>query len=112
MGLSLTPLLPSSTTGNQVKLGLHRKQGEVFLSKATEILFGGAAGPGKSHLLRIAAISFSYDIPGLQVYLFRRTFDDLWKNCVEGPADFYALLVEWVKAGALYRITRQQVTRK
>ena len=35
-----------------MELMLHPKQAEVLMSSATEILFGGAAGPGKSHLLR------------------------------------------------------------
>ena len=82
-----------------MEIELHEKQGEVFLSPATEILFGGAAGPGKSHLLRMAALSWCYDIPGLQTYLFRRTFDDLEKNHMEGPSGFRAVLADWVDQG-------------
>jgi len=66
------------------------------LSPATEILYGGAAGGGKSHLMRVAAIAWCYDIAGLQVYLFRRTFPDLIKNHMEGPSGFPALLADWV----------------
>lgn len=80
-------------------LKLHPKQGAAFLSKATEILYGGAAGAGKSHLMRVAAISWCYDIPGIQVYLFRRTHPDLWKNHMEGPSSFPALLADWIAAG-------------
>ncbi len=78
---------------------LHKKQGDAFLSPATEILYGGAAGGGKSHLMRAAGISWCYDIPGLQVYLFRRTSPDLWKNHMEGPTSFPALLGNWINAG-------------
>lgn len=71
----------------------------MLRSPATEILFGGAAGGGKSHVLRILAILWAYAFPGLQVYLFRRISDDLVKNHVEGPAGFRALLAPWVDAG-------------
>ena len=80
-----------------MELSLHQKQGIVFQSIATEILFGGAAGPGKSHLMRVAAIAWCVAIPGLQVYLFRRTFPDLMKNHMEGPSSFRALLAEWTE---------------
>jgi len=82
-----------------MELSLHSKQGCAFLSEATEILYGGAAGGGKSHLARAAAISWCYDIPNLQVYIFRRTSPDLWKNHMEGPTGFPAMLAEWTNAG-------------
>lgn len=80
-------------------LKLHPKQGIAFQSDATEILYGGAAGGGKSHLLRVAAISWCHAYQGLQVYLFRRTFDDLYKNHMEGPTGFPSLLDEWQASG-------------
>lgn len=80
-------------------LNLHRRQGEAFLSPAREILFGGGAGGGKSHLMRVAAIAWCYEISGLQVYLFRRVSPDLWKTHMEGPQGFPALLASWVDAG-------------
>lgn len=75
--------------------GLHTKQLVAFMSPATEILYGGAAGGGKSHLFRIAAISWCSQIAGIQIYIFRRTYPDLWKNHMEGPTGFPALLAEW-----------------
>lgn len=71
----------------------------AFETEATEVLYGGAAGGGKSYLLRAAAIAWCVAIPGLQVYLFRRTFPDLFKNHMEGPAGFPALLADWVNNG-------------
>lgn len=78
---------------------LHDKQRAAFESAATEILYGGAAGGGKSHLMRMAAIMWCTEIPGLQVYLFRRIRDDLVKNHVEGPSGFREFLAGWVECG-------------
>lgn len=80
-------------------LTLHPKQGRAFTSTATEILYGGAAGGGKSHLMRVAAIAWCFAIPGLQVYLFRRTHPDLLKNHMTGPSGLPAMLADWAKAG-------------
>lgn len=75
---------------------LHPKQKLVYESPARQILFGGAAGPGKSHLLRVAAIAWAAQIPKLQVYLFRRKFPDLYKNHMQGPTSFPELLAPLV----------------
>lgn len=86
-------------TDAAVNLSLHPRQAEAFHSEATEVLFGGAAGPGKSHCMRVAAIVWASEIPGLQVYLFRRLYDDLIKNHMEGPKGFRALLAPWAEHG-------------
>lgn len=80
-------------------INLHPKQYSAYTSTATEILYGGAAGGGKSFLMRVAAILWCSLIPGLQVYLFRRIYDDLVKNHIEGSAGFRVLLAPWVQAG-------------
>ena len=56
------------------------KQAILHQCPANEILYGGAAGPGKSHALRFEALEWCLRIPGLQAYLFRRTFPELEKN--------------------------------
>jgi hypothetical protein len=56
------------------------KQQAMHLCTANEILFGGAAGGGKSAALRAEALDWCLRIPGLQVYLFRRTFPEIEKN--------------------------------
>ena len=80
-------------------LELHEKQSEAFLTRATEVLYGGAAGGGKSHLMRVAMVAWCIGIAGVQCYLFRRTSDDLGKNHMEGPSGFRALLSDWVTKG-------------
>lgn len=88
-------------------LELHERQSEAFHSTATEILYGGAAGGGKSHLMRVAAIAWCVGIPGLQVYLFRRESPDLWKNHMLGPGSFPVLLAPWIQSGAI-RVNEQK----
>jgi hypothetical protein len=83
----------------ELDVSLHAKQELAFNSTATEILYGGAAGGGKSHLMRAAAVIWCAEIPGLQVYLFRRIRDDLIKNHMEGPNGFRAMLAGWVECG-------------
>jgi hypothetical protein len=92
----------------EISLSLHAQQGKAYQSPATEILYGGAAGGGKSHLMRVSAISWCAEIPGLQVYLFRRVREDLVKNHIEGPKGLRALLAPWVLAG-LVRILEDEI---
>lgn len=79
-----------------LNLGLQHKQSIALSTSATEVLYGGAAFGGKSHLMRIVAIFWCSMIPGLQVYIFRRKFPDLHKNHMEGPTSFPVLLAPWV----------------
>lgn len=82
-----------------VNLGLHARQISAFMSEATEIMFGGAKGGGKSHLMRAAAIAWCSLVPGLQVYLFRRIFPDLWRNHMDGPGSLPVLLRPLMASG-------------
>lgn len=58
--------------------------------------------------MRIAAILFCIEVPGLQVYLFRRIEGDLVKNHVEGPKGFRSILAHWVNA-KLVRIVEGEI---
>ncbi|MDB4725945.1 terminase family protein [bacterium] len=83
----------------EINLELFKKQLVALNTPATEVLYGGAAGGGKSHLMRIAAITWCTAIGGLQVYLFRRLRDDLIKTHLDSPKGFRNLLAPWVKKG-------------
>ena len=52
-------------------------------TKASQILVGGAAGPGKSLALRFDGYQFSLQNPGLKAYLFRKTRGELQKNHID-----------------------------
>lgn len=84
---------------SELRLSLHKQQSLAFTSKATEILYGGAAGGGKSHLMRVLGIVLALQVPGLQIYLFRRLSDDLRKNHLEGPAGLRAMLSSLIDSG-------------
>jgi len=75
-----------------MEFNLHYKQTLCLTSKATEILYGGAAGGGKSHCMRTLAIGYAGFIPNIQVYLFRRKTEDLKKNHLYGKNGFLNIL--------------------
>lgn len=81
------------------RLKLEPKQGVAFLTEATEVLYGGAAGGGKSYLLRASAIRWCVEVPGIQVYFFRRTLPDLRDNHLRGPTSFQVLLSPYSGSG-------------
>ena len=49
--------------------------------------------------MRALACVWCAEIPGLQVYLFRRISDDLWKNHMAGSGSFLEMLANWIDAG-------------
>lgn len=54
----------------------HLKQAAFMLLGHEEVLFGGAAGPGKSFALILAALQYAH-VPGYSAVLFRRTYPQL-----------------------------------
>ena len=86
-----------------MEIKLHRKQNTVLdiIKKyhPDEILYGGAAGGGKSYLLRALAIILCMMIPGLNVYLFRRQVKDLKATHLRGAQSFPVMLRELVADG-------------
>lgn len=78
---------------------LHPKQELALLCPATEVVYGGAAGGGKSGLMRVASVKWCTEVPGLQVYLFRRTRGDLMKNHFQSSWSYRDILAPWIASG-------------
>lgn len=58
--------------------------------RARQILFGGAAGGGKSTALFWDVVSFCMENPGLHAYLFRRKYPELEKTHIASIKHFQA----------------------
>lgn len=68
---------------------------DLFLSlNCEEALFGGAAGPGKSSALLMAALQY-VEVPGYSAIMFRRTYKDL-----AHPGALMDRLGEWLRPTA------------
>ena len=63
----------------EMSVSLFPKQSLVFQSRASEILFGGAAGPGKSHLLRVLAVAVGMGVHKANIFLFRNSYGEIDK---------------------------------
>ena len=59
------------------------KQALLHKCKAKQILFGGAAGGGKSHSGRWDIIGFCLENPGLNAFIFRRSLPELDSNHIQ-----------------------------
>lgn len=103
-------MLPSLQNNQSiVDLKLYPKQGLAFRTTATEYLFGGASEGGKTAFFKIASIIWCDTVPNLQVYIFRKYYNDAITNYMPGSFGFKSLLREWVKSKKV-RITENQVT--
>jgi hypothetical protein len=77
----------------------NKKQFEALTTHATEVLFGGAKGCGKSYLARQAAVTCAFNIPGLQVYIFRESYSEVKRNYLFGADGFESMLADLESAG-------------
>ena len=91
-----------------LNLKFSEKQLQILLSPASEVWYGGAAGGGKSHVLRMLAIFFCLTIPSFNAYLFRRHRLDLVNTHVKGQGGFRELLSTLVDK-KLAKITKEEI---
>lgn len=85
--------------GVTVHFKLYPKQQRALMSAAQEILYGGAAGSGKSYMMRVLAIILCTEIPNIKVFLFRRMYKELYINHVFSPDGFLVMLKPMIDAG-------------
>lgn len=67
------------------------------MTHATETLFGGASEGGKSTGVRFCLISWHTFIASLQSFIYRKYYNDVISNHMDGPTSFPELLRPWVK---------------
>lgn len=82
-----------------VHFKLYPKQQRALMSTAQEILYGGAAGSGKSYMMRVLAILLCVEIPNIKVFLFRRMYKELYINHVYSPDGFLVMLKPMIDSG-------------
>lgn len=74
----------------------HPKQDQFHLSAAPNVLYGGAAGGGKSHGIRMDAYLRCLTVPGFRALLLRRTFPELRNTHIDKA------ILEAGRLGAVY----------
>jgi hypothetical protein len=82
-----------------VEFKLYEKQRRALMSTAQEILYGGAAGSGKSYMMRVLAIILCMEISNIKVFLFRRLYKELYINHVYAPDGFMTMMKTFIDSG-------------
>ena len=78
-----------------LNLSLTKKQKEFIDATSAEVLFGGAAGGGKSYGQMADALLYALKYPGSKQLVLRRTYSELEKSLIRTsmaifPKDFYS----------------------
>ncbi len=76
-----------------MNIQLTRRQKAFIDAAETEVLFGGAAGGGKSYGQLVDAFLFALRYPGSRQLLLRRTFPELEKSLIRTARGLYPLEV-------------------
>ena len=95
----MTETLQQNKNTNSLRVSFTPNQKLWFQTPATEILIGGSFGSGKSFFLRWASILWAMEVPGLNIFLFRRTFPDLRVNHLVGPHSYLSILEPLITSG-------------
>lgn len=82
-----------------IEFKLYQKQQRALMTPAMEVLYGGAAGSGKSYMMRVLAIILCMEIPNFKVFLFRRLYKELYINHVFSPDGFLVMLKPFIDNG-------------
>lgn len=82
-----------------VHFKLYPKQQRALMTAAQEVLYGGAAGAGKSYMMRVLAIILCMEVANIKVFLFRRMYKELYINHVYAPDGFLVMLKPFIDAG-------------
>ena len=69
-------------SGTSIKLSVTKKQKLFIDATESEVLFGGAAGGGKSYGQMVDALLFALKYPGSKQLVLRRTFAELDKSLI------------------------------
>lgn len=72
-----------------MKLRLTRRQWQFLQAGADEVLFGGAAGGGKSHAQLADALVYALRWPGSKQLILRRSYPDLERSLILAHLEFY-----------------------
>ena len=63
-------------------ISITTKQEKFINAETDEVLFGGAAGGGKSYGQVVDALLYALQYPGSKQIIFRRTFSELEKSII------------------------------
>lgn len=72
-----------------IDLSITRRQQAFIAADATEVLFGGAAGGGKSYGQLIDALLYALKYPGSRQLILRRTYAELEKSLIRVSLGLY-----------------------
>ena len=70
----------NKSENNSINLEITEKQQEFIEAEATEVLFGGAAGGGKSYGQVIDAMLYALKYPKSKQIIFRKTYPELERS--------------------------------
>lgn len=73
----------------KIEFHVSKKQGEFIKAQADEVLFGGAAGGGKSYGQLIDAFAYAMKYAESKQILFRRTYPELEKSIIRTALGMY-----------------------